>query len=250
MSAQPGFDQFLSFIQIQLRNGSGRAIPACARPAVTISRQTGCGALAVAEALAGCLQARTPKTESPWTVFDRNLVEKVLEDHNLPHRLARFMPENSLSEIQDTIDELFGLHPRSWLLVRQTAETILRLANVGNVILIGRGANIITARLSHVFHVRLVASLEKRVKRIEQCEQLGPKAALQFIRQADRGRRAYLRKYYGQDSDDPLLYHLVINTDLVPCEKAARIIADAVGDGAPSKADRTWFPQAVEHERR
>ena len=28
--------------------------------------------------------------------------------------------------------------------------------------------------------------------------------------------------------DDPLLYHLHINTDLLGCEKAARLICDAV----------------------
>lgn len=237
METQPGYDRFLSFIQIQLGNGTHRVIPEVQRRAVTISRQAGCGALAIAEALAALLQARTPKTEPPWTVFDRNLVEKVLEDHHLPKRLARFMPENWVSEIQGTIDELFGLHPPSWLLVRQTAETILRLANLGNVIVIGRGANVITSRLDHVFHVRLVASLERRIEHIQQRDQLDPKAALQFIRREDRGRQRYLRKYYHKDIRDPLLYHLVINTDLVPYEKAARIIADAVMTSTQVEAD-------------
>ena len=112
--------------------------------AITISRQSGCGAHAVAEKLAAWLQARSPKDAPPWTVFDRNLVEKVLEDHNLPQRLAKFMPEDRVSEMADTMDELFGLHPPSWTLVRQAADTILHLAELGNVILIGRGANVIT----------------------------------------------------------------------------------------------------------
>jgi len=38
------------------------------------------------------------------------------------------------------------------------AETILHLAEQGNVILIGRGANLVTRELQHVFHVRLVGS--------------------------------------------------------------------------------------------
>lgn len=44
----------------------------------------------------------------------------------------------------------------------------------------------------------------------------------------DLGRTRYVRKYYGKDIDDPLLFHLVINTDRIPHPEAARMIADAV----------------------
>jgi cytidylate kinase len=220
----------LSFIESQTREHGHSSFEPVWRPrAVTISRQAGCGALAVAEALAKYLQASTPKDMPPWTVFDRNLVGKVIEEHNLPKRLEKFMPEQWTSEIQGTLDELFGLHPPSWLLVRQTAETILHLAKLGNVILIGRGANVVTSRLDNVFHVRLVGSLERRVEHIQQHDRLDRKAALEFIRREDKGRQLYFKKYYNKDISDPLLYHLVINTDLVPYEKAARIIGDAMG---------------------
>jgi cytidylate kinase len=199
-----------------------------ARRTVTISRQTGSGAHAVAEKLAACLQALSPAQACPWTVFDRNLVEKVLEDHHLPQRLAQFMPEDRVTEIADTMDELFGLHPPSWTLVRQTSDTILRLAELGNVILIGRGATMLTRKLDYVFHVRLVGSLEKRVQHIQELQHLGREAALDVIRQEDRGRKRYMKQYFETNLEDPLLYHLSINTDLVPYEEAARIIADAM----------------------
>lgn len=153
----------------------------------------------------------------------------------MPQRLARFMPENWISEIEDTIDEIFGLHPPAEQLVRQTAETILRLAKLGNVILIGRGANIITAKLPHVFHVRLVAPLENRLRQIQKSDQLDRKAALSLIDREDVGRRRYLSRYYRKDINDPLLYHLVLNTGLVPYERAARIIAECtLSKNAPS----------------
>jgi cytidylate kinase len=117
--------------------------------------------------------------------------------------------------------------------VRQTAETILGLAKLGNAILIGRGANIITARLDSVFHVRLVAPLETRLQRIQENEHLDRKAALAFIHREDRGRRRYLKKYYHQEINDPLLYHLIINTDLVGYDNAARFIRDCVMQAEP-----------------
>jgi cytidylate kinase len=198
------------------------------RRMVTISRQAGTGAHDVAEELVAMLQARAPAGSCPWTVFDRNLVDRVLEDHDLPARLAKFMHEDRASELSDIMDGLFGLHPHSETLVRKTADTILHLAELGNVVVIGRGANIVTASLEHALHVRLVGSIERRVERTQRERHLDAKAAAEHVRHDDLARQRYVRKYYGADIEDPLLYHLVINTDRVSHARAARIIADAV----------------------
>jgi len=231
MNTQYDLERCRTFINAHLQTAgkAGAAAKAgVARRAVTLSRQTGSGAHSVAEKLAARLQALSPKDGCPWTVFDRNLVEKVLEDHNLPQRLAQFMPEDRVTEIADTMDELFGLHPPSWTLVHQTTDTILRLAELGNVILIGRGATVITSKLDYVFHVRLVGSLERRIKHVQETDHLSKEAALDLIRKEDRGRKRYLKRYFNTDLNEPLLYHLVINTDLISYDEAARIIADAM----------------------
>lgn len=231
MKTQPGLDRALTFFSCQLQPAAkGQVSPADETPrrAVTISRQAGSGAHAVADRLATLLQTHTPKEACPWTIFDRNLVSKVLQEHHLPDRVAKFMPEDRTSEIADTMEELFGLHPPSWLLVRKVTETILHLAELGNVILIGRGAAVVTANLSHVFHVRLVSALERRVQRIQELNQLSKKAALEFMQQEDRGRERYLKKYFKADVNDPLLYDLTINTDRIAHDQAARLIAEAV----------------------
>jgi cytidylate kinase len=231
MKTQPSFDRALTFINCQLQpagKGPSAFKDGVSQRAVTLSRQTGSGAHSVAEKLAELLQAHTPKEACPWTVFDRNLVEKVLEEHDLPGRVAQFMPEDRISSISDTMEELFGLHPPSWLLVRKVSETILHLVELGNVILIGRGATVLTGKLDYVFHVRLVCPLEKRVQRIQELKHLSKDDALALIYREDRGRERYLRRYFKTDIDDPLLYHLTINTDFIPYDEAARIIADAM----------------------
>ena len=241
MDTQFGLDKCAPFIASQWQpNGSPglQSKQRTARLAVTISRQSGSGAHAVGELLAKYLQARAPNDFGPWTVFDRNLVEKVLEDHDLPRRFARFMPEDRISEVAETMDELLGVRPPSSLLVRQTAETILRLAEEGNVILIGRGANLITSKLEHVLHVRLIGSLAKRVQHIREIQKVGEKEALAFIRNEDRGRRRYLKKHFDSDLEDPLLYHLVINTDLVSYENAAHLIGDTLLIGLHRSVER------------
>ena|SRR5580765_7228872 len=234
MNVQSGFERCQAFINCQMQPAGSADSPAKAGRrwrAVTISRQAGAGAHAVAARLAEYLQAAGGRDAKPWLVFDRNLTGKVLEEHDLPANLAKFMPEDRVSAIADTMEEFFGLHPPTWILVRETADTILHLAELGNVILIGRGANVVTSKLAHVFHVRLVGSLEKRIANVQANRQLTKDAALEFIRREDAGRRRYLKTYFHKNIDDPLLYHLIINTDSISPAKAAEIIGDAVLSG-------------------
>jgi len=231
MKTLHGLDQALSFINCQMRpGGTGLISPenGVTQRAVTISRQTGSGAHIVAERLAEILQTRLPKEACPWTVFDRNLVETVVKEHDLPERVARFMREDRISSISDTMEELFNLHPPSELLVRKVTETILHLVELGNVIVIGRGATAITAKLPNVFHVRIVGSLEKRVQHVQELNHVSKEAALRIVQLEDRGRRRYGKRYFRLDLENPLLYHLIINTDLVSYDDAARIIAEAM----------------------
>src|SRR5579885_1160256 len=217
-----------SFISSQFAPGGERPASAGVRRAVTISRQAGCGALAVAENLAAYLQARTPRDSQPWTIFDRNLMDRILEEHGLPAYLARFLPEDRVSEIEDLVAELLGAHPPQSEVVQHSVETILRLAAMGNVILIGRGSNFITARLPRVFHVRLVAPFERRVAHCCEAYGMTEAEARAFCRREDAGRERYVRKYFNADIADPLNYHMIINTGQISYDDAAQIIGDTV----------------------
>ena len=230
MIQTPNLEHCLSFInsQAQSADKSKTFAKDGVRRAVTISRQTGCDALAVAEKLAHYLQERSPKNVPPWTVFDRNLIDKVLEDHNLPICLAKFLPEDRASEIEEFLDELFSVRPPSSTIVQHTTETIIKLAALGNVILIGRGGSVITAKLPDVLHVRLVAPFEKRVEHIQKSHDMTATEARKFCQTEDRGRERYLKTYFNADINDPLLYHMVINTGQLDYDAAARLMGEAV----------------------
>jgi len=223
-----GVEHCTSFISSQFQSAGEGGAETGVRRAVTISRQAGCGALAVAEKLARYLQEHSPKNTRPWTVFDRNLMEKVLEDHDLPARLAQFLPEDRVSYLEDILADLFQAYPPSQTVVRQTTETVLKLASLGNVILIGRGGNVITARLPNMFHVRLVAPLEDRIEYSRKSYDMTKAEARKFCRREDFGRKRYLKKYFHADINDASQYHLIINTGLVSYDDAAKLIGDAV----------------------
>ena len=145
------------------------------------------------------------------------------------------MPEDRVSGIAETIDGLLGVHPPTWTLVRKTADTILRLAEIGNVVVIGRGGNVITDRLATAFHVRLVGSVPRRIKHLQDYLRMDPAEATEYLHATDAARKRYVGKYYRKDIDDPLLYHLVVNTDRVMYEETARLIIGAMHE----RLDRT-----------
>ena len=197
-------------------------------PCITISRQTGAGAKHVCEKIIQIMDDYSEPEGVKWAYFDRNLIEKVLEDHNLPKQISDFMHEGKYKHLNAVVYELLGLKPAEWTFIHKTTDTILQLARMGNVVIVGRGANIITSKLKNTFHVRLVASLEKRVEHIIGLMGLTEKEALKYIKKEDENRKKYLKSYFHADIEDPLLYHMIVNTDLLTHKGAAYLIAEAV----------------------
>lgn len=195
---------------------------------ITISRQTGSGAISVAQMVAERLNEGAKGADwCPWTVFDRDLGEKILQDHNLPMSLKQFMKEEAKFPVTDAVEQLLGLHPLQWTLVEHTTDTILRLARLGHAILVGRGSSFIASKLKNVLHVRLVAPLEERLRHSQKYYEVQPGNVADFVQKSDVARRRYVRRYFDAEIDDPLGYHLTINTGRVAFDEAALMIAEA-----------------------
>ncbi len=217
----------LTYLETQLVSPGNRRF-VTRSPTITVSRMTGSGGLAIADHLAGILQGSRPGEPAPWTVFHRSLIEKVLADDHLPSDFSRFVPENRVSYITDTLEELFGLHPSASSMVTQIAKTILSLGELGNCILVGRGSHIVLGKCDTAFHVRLVGSLDRRIQRVAETQNLDANVAREYIKTEDAARRRYLKTYFDTDIDDPLKYHLTLNTDTFAIREAAELIAAAV----------------------
>lgn len=196
------------------------------RPSITVSRMCGAGGRTVASKLLDLLQPGAPPGRN-WTIFDKNLIEKVLEDHLQSTRLAEFVPEIGKSMLVEMLDKLRGDQPSAAKVVEQTVETIWKLADSGYVIIVGRAGNVITARMKNVFHVRLVGSLERRIARVEEVYEMDRRAAAAYVKAQDAAKKFYLKEYFGRDIDDAQLYHLIVNTDRIAYDDAARLIFDA-----------------------
>ena len=194
---------------------------------VTISRQSGSVGITVGEKLGLYLNKHLPG-RCPWTIFNKNLVDEIVKDHNLSSNVIPFLEEKAVPGIDEMLEEMLGVHPPESILVRDTNDTIIRLAKMGRVIIVGHGAAVITNKIQGGVHVRLVGSLKKRKDSTKESLKCNDKEAEDIIYKEDKGRSGYLKQNFGKNIDDPLLYDLVINTDLVSLTQAASLIGSLV----------------------
>ena len=196
---------------------------------VTLSRQTGAGGNSVAEALADLLtEEGVGDPGRKWTVFDRELLRLVVEDHHLPESAMRDLEETSAPHVSRVIEEMFGVKFPRHAIVSLTSRTILHLASMGNAVLVGRGGSIVARPLPGGVHVRLVGSMERRIEHLMRHFEITRREAQSLVDREDFGRKRYLLHYFHREIDDPLLYDLVLNTDHLGYRRAARIIVDAL----------------------
>ncbi len=77
--------------------------------------------------------------------------------------------------------------------------------------------------------VLVTASPTTRAQRVSAQDTLDESQAVRMVKEADAGRRDYLRRFYGVDRESPTDYDLVINTDVLSTAQAADIISQAAG---------------------
>lgn len=112
----------------------------------------------------------------------------------------------------------------------------LELAAQGDVVLVGRGAQIVLQGLPGVFKVRVVAPKALRVERIMALKGLNQEEANDYVSRHDEQRRALIQSVFRADLSDWSLYDLVLNTAGMTKEAAAEIVARGV-ELMPAPAD-------------
>lgn len=234
MSIPHSFQECRAYVRAQLVSPREIQTRSNTRPpmAVTLSRQTGARGRTIGNLLVSRLRSNESDPSIPWTLFDRNLVEQILEDHHLPKDLEKFMPDDRVGELESAINEILGRQPSSWSLFEYSVDTMVRLARAGHCILVGRGGSVITRAFANVLHIRLVGSLERRVQHMCRVGSFDVEEATAFIKKEDSARKKYLKQHFNRDIDDVNLYDLILNTDFLSNETAVQILLAALAEKA------------------
>lgn len=175
-------------------------------PFITVARQYGCEAMALAE----LLSERLPN--GPWPVYSRQIFEKMAEEGPISERLLNSLDVHARTGIEEFFQNLLGRSPTDLRVLHQLVRTVRGLGLLGHCIIVGRGASALTAGLSGGIHIRLIAPRAWREKSLTERFNWSPEQVRSVLDEEEHGRHSFFRKYLGQDPDNPELYDLVLNT--------------------------------------
>ena len=193
------------------------SVTARGRRVLTLSRELGAGDQGFAPPLAERLGIQ---------VLDRDFLEEEAK------RLG--IPASELDKIDGQPPSLFqrcspgGIHQRYF---EALGQLMREFADRGEVLLAGRGGAWLLRDCPRTFHVRLVARMNVRLRRVMEYRWVREDAAKKLIAHSDAQRRSFCESYFGADWASPLEYHITVNS--------GRLGAQAI-DLVAAAATRHW----------
>src|SRR4030043_2094648 len=130
-------------------------------------------------------------------------------DEKGPHLLERFFSEK----------------PKVYL--DRLQSVIFEVAKKGNALFFGKGSQLLLNSFNCALHVLVTGSTEKRIERVMQGKGVGREIAEKMIERSDHDKKGFFRFAFNEDWLSPHLYDLILNTDKLSIESAAKMVVDA-----------------------
>jgi cytidylate kinase len=153
----------------------------------------------------------------------RNFLERLLRPG--PHGVVRVSVWSRDLTGAETLSVKQLDESRCASLVRSAIRTAYKQ---GDVVIVGRGGQAILQEVPDVLHVRIEAPMGTRILRIQTREGIDAEEARRLAIQQDQAAAQYLQRLFGIRWDNPILYHILINTGKWELERAAQIIFNAL----------------------
>ena len=177
---------------------------------ITLSRMIGSDGAEVARQVAG---------ELGYRLVDKQVFERILQQYGL-------------IEFDDLYDSAPGFWARfdstNLQIISMLNRTILGIARLGNVVILGRGGYAALSEYADVLHVRIQAPLLVRAQRVMAAEGLDSIGeAKGIISRNDKARAMFVRGFYDADFHTASQFHLVLDTGIISVDKASMWITEA-----------------------
>ena len=180
---------------------------------ITIEREYGCGAGQIAQELASRLG---------WKLWDKDLTAEIARTANVDSSAVSVCEERVDSAFQRLVKVFWrGSYERSMHMEHQPfgpdrmvevgEEVMLRIAEEGECVIVGRGAPYFLRERGDVFHVFLYAPRSEKLRRI-QSQGRSLHDAEDLVDTVDRERALFIKHYFNADWPTRSLYHMMINT--------------------------------------
>jgi cytidylate kinase len=191
----------------------------CQHHFVAISREAGTGGAEVASRVGQALG---------WKVLDRNLLEQMAARSGVPLDLLEIVDDGYPGWFFEAFACWFDrrLVTQSRYLIY--LKTVLReTLKQENVVIVGRGAQFLLPRECGLA-VRLIAPEPYRIEQMRARHGLSYYEARQMVRRLDAERRRFLKLAFGEDSDNPYIYDMILNVEKTGIDGAAKLVVAAV----------------------
>lgn len=208
-------------------------------PVITISRQYGSGAIKIAQRLCEIMG---------YAYFDKRLMVQVAAEMDISEEDVVDFSEDTY-RMRGFLDRLFGreliqpeialgreLGPQALDIdtlneaksINLVKETILGAYSRDNVVIVGRGGQAILKEKPGVLHVKLMAPMGARALRVKERENISLNGATEITRNKDNAAADYLSRFYDIDWENPLNYHMILNTGKWELDDTVELIIGAV----------------------
>jgi len=106
-------------------------------------------------------------------------------------------------------------------------DIIRELAARGNVVILGRGSQMLLADMPGALHVLCVAPRRLRANRLAERDEMGMDEAVRRTQESDRAQCAFYKKFWRVEVEDPKLYDLTVDTSRLSYEIATDLVIAA-----------------------
>ncbi len=188
------------------------------RSVITMSRLPGACGRSIAQRLA---------EELKIDLFDREIVEKIVESSKAKKWVVESLDEHDRSLLNDWILALGenGMWS-SYEYLQQLTKVVGAIAAHGNALIVGRGASFILPQ-EVCLRLLVVAPLKTRIENVAKAYGVSQAEAKRRVVLTESARRAFIRKYFNADMMDPLNSDLVLNTNNLNIDAAVNIVKEA-----------------------
>lgn len=181
------------------------------KPFVTVSRDPGSGGKPIAKLLAKKLG---------FKFYDAQLIREIAKSAEARREILKDVDEKQRTMIEDLVHNVLNpeyISERRY--ITHLCKVVLRLAQEGNVVILGRGSNFITPN-AYGLQVRITAPYRVCVARAVQYEGVQHSEAREIIKKVMAERAGFVKQYFGKDITNAKYYDITLNTTYMTLEDA------------------------------
>ena len=198
---------------------------------ITLSRQFGAG---------GITLGRMVSKRLGFPFYDNEIIQMVAQKAQVSTRWVESMEKEAGGKLHRLLSGLVSKtfiervlgddrgYIDETIYVELLHQSITRVADEGDAIILGRGSQFILKDWPQAHHILLVADRQYRIRFIEEKYDLFTKHAEQAVSREEKRRINLYRKFGREDYDDPVHYDMVLNMSLLDLDQACDLICKLI----------------------